>query len=95
MNLQASDMDLQVQVPLLDLSPQQELGEVLVLIGYWCNVNSPKLYNKQLCAMVAPMIQQVMSKSLSGIPHEKGSGGNSHLAKVQIGHSKNICSSRI
>ncbi len=64
-------MNLLVQVPVLDKSPQMELGQILKPLGYWCNLELPELYNKQLYTMISPMVQQVMSKTYCQAFHMK------------------------
>ena len=56
-------MDLLLQVPMLDLSPQMELGQILQPLGFWCNPGKRELYNPNLCALITPMVWQVISKT--------------------------------
>ncbi len=46
-------MDLLLQVPMLDLSPQMELGQIL---GFWCDPGKQELYDPNLCALITPMV---------------------------------------
>ncbi len=64
-------MDLLLQVPMLDLSPQMELGQILQPLGFWCDPGKQKLYNPNLCALITPMVQQVISKTYYQAFHMK------------------------
>ncbi len=56
-------MDLLLQVPMLDLSPQMELGQILQPLGFWCDPGKQELYDPNLCTLITPMVRQVSSKT--------------------------------
>ncbi len=56
-------MDLLLQVLLLDLSPQMELGQILQPLGFWCDPGKHELYDPNLCTLFTPMVWQVISKT--------------------------------
>ncbi len=64
-------MDLLLQVPMLDLSPQMELGQILQPLGFWCNPGKQELYDPNLCALITPMVRQVISKTYYQALHMK------------------------
>ncbi len=55
-------MDLLLQVPMLDLSPQMELGQILQPLGFWCDPGKHELYDPNLCSFITPMVWQVIPK---------------------------------
>ncbi len=59
-------MDLLLQVPMLDLSPQMELGQILQPLGFWCDPGKWELYDPNFGS--ASNFQKI----LPGFPHEKG-----------------------
>ncbi len=56
-------MDLLLQVPMLDQSPQMELGQILQPLGFWCDPGKQELYDPNLCALITSMVWQVISKT--------------------------------
>ncbi len=56
-------MDLLLQVPMLDLSPQMEVGQILQPLGFWCDPGKHELYDPNLCALITPMVWQVISNT--------------------------------
>ncbi len=64
-------MDLLLQVLMPDLSPQMELGQILQPLRFWCDLNEPALYDPNLCALITPMVWQVISKTYYQAFHMK------------------------
>ncbi len=85
-------MDLLLQVPMLDLSPQMELRQILQLLGFWCDPNKHELYDPNLCTLITPMVRQVISKTYYQAFHMKREveAIRVHWPKFQLGIPKAI-----
>ncbi len=64
-------MDLLLQVPMLDLSPQMELGQIIQPLRFWCDPGKQELYDPNLCTLITSMVWQVISKTYYQAFHMK------------------------